>query len=82
MGSFEAIVRSVAEQLGTPYTDFPFAMFKYGEGQGSTDGPRSAVRSTETPLQPSCSLLIQFRLSMLCSPGMRPNLFLIFLPRG
>ena len=31
-GSFRAIVGSVAEQLGSPYTDFPFALFKYGEG--------------------------------------------------
>jgi hypothetical protein len=32
LGVFEPIVRGVAEQLGTPYTAFPFAMFTYGAG--------------------------------------------------
>jgi len=31
-GTFEAIVGPVAEQLGSPYKDFPFMMFKYGGG--------------------------------------------------
>jgi len=31
-GSFEAIVGSLADHLGEPYSDFPFAMFKYGAG--------------------------------------------------
>ncbi len=31
-GTFEAIVGSVAEKLGAPYTDFPFEMFIYGAG--------------------------------------------------
>lgn len=31
-GAFDAIVGSVAEQLGPPYKDFPFMMFKYGGG--------------------------------------------------
>ncbi len=31
-GSFEAVAGPVAEQLGAPYTDFPFLMFKYGGG--------------------------------------------------
>ncbi|NWJ40340.1 MAG: C_GCAxxG_C_C family protein [Geothrix sp.] len=31
-GTFEAIVGSVAEKLGAPYTDFPFEMFTYGMG--------------------------------------------------
>lgn len=51
-GSFEAIVGSVAEQLGSPYTDFPFALFKYGEGGvygwatlcGSLNGSAAAIQ--------------------------------------
>jgi hypothetical protein len=51
-GSFEAIAGSVAEQLGVPYTDFPFAMFKYGEGGvygwatlcGSLNGSAAAIQ--------------------------------------
>lgn len=31
-GTFEAIVGSVAEKLGAPYTDFPFELFTYGMG--------------------------------------------------
>ena len=31
-GTFDAIVGSVAEQLGAPYTGFPFQMFIYGMG--------------------------------------------------
>jgi hypothetical protein len=31
-GGFEPIAGAVAEQLGSPYTDFPFAMFRYGAG--------------------------------------------------
>ena len=31
-GTFEAIVGSVAEKLGAPYTDFPFDLFTYGMG--------------------------------------------------
>jgi hypothetical protein len=31
-GTVDAIVGTVAEQLGSPYKDFPFMMFKYGGG--------------------------------------------------
>ncbi len=31
-GSFEAIVGTVAERLGEPYTSFPFDVFEYGAG--------------------------------------------------
>lgn len=31
-GGFEPIAGAVAERLGSPYTDFPFAMFRYGAG--------------------------------------------------
>jgi hypothetical protein len=31
-GGFESITGTVAEQLGTPYTNFPFSMFHYGLG--------------------------------------------------
>jgi hypothetical protein len=31
-GTFDAIVGTVAEQLGAPYTSFPFEMFLYGMG--------------------------------------------------
>ncbi len=31
-GAFESVVAPVAEQLGAPYTDFPFDMFTYGAG--------------------------------------------------
>jgi hypothetical protein len=31
-GAFEAVVAPIAEQLGSPYKDFPFDMFTYGAG--------------------------------------------------
>ncbi len=48
--AFEAIVASVAERLGAPYTDFPFQMFAYGGGGingwgticGALNGPAAA----------------------------------------
>ena len=51
-GTFEAIVGPVAEQLGSPYKDFPFLMFKYGGGGikgwgtvcGALNGAASAVQ--------------------------------------
>ncbi|MDR3762689.1 MAG: C-GCAxxG-C-C family protein [Acidobacteriota bacterium] len=51
-GSFEAIVGTVADQLGGPYKDFPYAMFKYGAGGvngwatlcGSLNGSVAAIQ--------------------------------------
>lgn len=51
-GSFEAIAGSVAEQLGEPYKNFPYAMFKYGAGGvigwgtlcGSLNGSVAAIQ--------------------------------------
>ena len=31
-GAFDAVAGAVADQLGSPYKDFPFLMFKYGAG--------------------------------------------------
>jgi hypothetical protein len=31
-GAFEAIAGATADQLGSPYTDFPFMMFRFGAG--------------------------------------------------
>lgn len=51
-GTFDAIVRPLTEQLGAPYKDFPFAMFKYGAGGikgwgtvcGTLNGAAAAVQ--------------------------------------
>ena len=51
-GTFEAIVGTVAERLGAPYTDFPFDMFFYGVGGvhgwgtlcGSLNGCAAAIQ--------------------------------------
>lgn len=51
-GSFEAIVGSLADQMGDPYKSFPFAMFKYGAGGvngwgtlcGSLNGSVAAIQ--------------------------------------
>jgi hypothetical protein len=51
-GVFDAIVGPVAEQLGSPYKDFPFLMFKYGGGGikgwgticGALNGAAAAVQ--------------------------------------
>jgi hypothetical protein len=51
-GTFEAIVGTVVEKLGAPYTDFPFDMFFYGVGGvhgwgtlcGSLNGCAAAIQ--------------------------------------
>ena len=51
-GSFEAIVGTVADKLGEPYKNFPYAMFKYGAGGvngwatlcGSLNGSVAAIQ--------------------------------------
>ena len=61
-GTFEAIVGPVAEQLGSPYKDFPFMMFKYGGGGikgwaticGTLNGAAAAIQL----LSPNPDLLI------------------------
>jgi hypothetical protein len=61
-GSFEAIVGATAEQLGSPYKDFPFLMMKYGgggiNGWGTVCGALSGAAAGFQLLSPKPEVLI------------------------
>jgi hypothetical protein len=61
-GTFEAIVGPVAEQLGSPYKDFPFMMFKYGgggiKGWGTICGALNGAAAAMQLLSPEPDQLI------------------------
>ncbi len=61
-GAFDAIVGPVAEQLGSPYTTFPFAMFKYGgggiKGWGTVCGALNGSAAAIQLLSPEPDVLV------------------------
>jgi hypothetical protein len=67
-GTFEAIVGPVAEQLGSPYKDFPFLMFKYGGGGikgwaticGTLNGAAAAIQLLSPNPDPLVNALFEW----------------------
>lgn len=67
-GAFEAIVGARSEQLGPPYTDFPFLMFKYGAGGvngwatlcGALNGSFAAFQLLSSKPEPLIDLLMSW----------------------
>jgi hypothetical protein len=67
-GSFEAVVGPVAEQLGSPYKDFPFLMFKYGGGGikgwaticGALNGAAAAIQLLSPNPDPLINALFEW----------------------
>ncbi|MBZ5627673.1 MAG: C-GCAxxG-C-C family protein [Acidobacteriia bacterium] len=67
-GAFEAIVGPVAEQLGSPYKDFPFLMFKYGGGGvkgwatlcGALNGAAAAIQLLSPDPDPLVNALFEW----------------------
>jgi hypothetical protein len=67
-GTFEAIVGPVAEQLGSPYKDFPFMMMKYGGGGvkgwatlcGSLNGAAAAIQLLSLDPDPLVNALYEW----------------------
>lgn len=59
-GTFEAIIASVAEQLGEPYANFPYQLFVYGAGGvqgwgtlcGALNGCAAAIQMLSTNPEP------------------------------
>ena len=67
-GSFEAVVGPVAEQLGSPYKDFPFLMMKYGGGGikgwaticGTLNGAAAAIQLLSPNPDPLTNALFEW----------------------
>lgn len=67
-GTFEAIVGPVAEQLGSPYKDFPFLMMRYGAGGikgwatvcGSLNGAAAAMQLLSPEPDPVINALFEW----------------------
>jgi len=79
-GAFESIVGTTAEKLGAPYTDFPFELFKFGEGGingwGTICGAISGCAAAFCVLSPKPDVLIDTLFSWYETeplPNVRPK---------